>query len=141
MTERLLERVREGGLLPAGGEVVVLLSGGRDSVCLLDAAVRLAGRGHVRAVHVNYGLRPEAGEDEATCAALCRRLALPLTVEHAGGPGAVRGNLQAWAREVRYAAGARAIAGTPARLAVAHTRTDQAETIVYRFAASPGRRA
>jgi tRNA(Ile)-lysidine synthase len=141
VSDRLLEQVRAGGLLPAGGEVVVLLSGGRDSVCLLDAAVRLAGRGHVRAVHVNYGLRPEAGEDEATCAALCRRLALPLTVEHAGGPAAVRGNLQAWAREVRYAAGARAIAGTPARLAVAHTRTDQAETIVYRFAASPGRRA
>jgi tRNA(Ile)-lysidine synthase len=140
MTERLLERVREGGLLPAGGEVVVLLSGGRDSVCLLDAAVRLAGPGCVRALHVNYALRPEAGGDEAACAALCRRLEVPLAVERPGGPGAVRGNLQAWAREVRYAAGARAIAGTAARLAVAHTRTDQAETIVYRFAASPGRR-
>ena len=39
----LLERVRAGGLLPAGAPVVVMLSGGRDSVCLLDLAVELAG--------------------------------------------------------------------------------------------------
>lgn len=137
---RQLERLRDGGLLPEGGDVVVLLSGGRDSVCLLDAAVQLAGPGRVRALHVNYGLREEASADEAACAALCRRLEVPLAVERAGGPEAVRGNLQAWARDVRYAAGARAIAGTGARLAAAHTRTDQAETIVYRLAASPGRR-
>ncbi|MEA2233014.1 MAG: tRNA(Ile)-lysidine synthase, partial [Solirubrobacteraceae bacterium] len=39
----VFDRVRATGLLPAGGPVVVLLSGGRDSVCLLDVAVRLAG--------------------------------------------------------------------------------------------------
>ena len=67
------ERVRAGGLLAPGLPVVVLLSGGRDSVCLLDLAVRLVGP--VTALHVNYGLRDSARDDEAHCAVLCERLA------------------------------------------------------------------
>ena len=46
----MVARVREDGLLAAGRPVVVLLFGGRDSTCLLDLAVRIAGaeRGHAR---------------------------------------------------------------------------------------------
>jgi tRNA(Ile)-lysidine synthase len=114
------------------GEVAVLLSGGRDSVCLLDLAVRLAGP--VTALHVNYGLRAEADDDEAFCRDLCARLRVPLTVHRAGAP---EGNVQAWARGVRYAAAER-LAGL---IATGHTATDQVETVLYRLAASPGRRA
>ena len=63
MSADLLERVRAGGLLSPGRPVVVLLSGGRDSVCLLDLAVRIAGAPAVAALHCDYGLRPESGED------------------------------------------------------------------------------
>ncbi len=129
------------GLLPPGRPVVVLVSGGRDSVCLLDVAVSLAGGEAVTALHVNYGLRDEAGADEAHCVALSRKLEVALEVEHAGRPADAPGNLQAWARDVRYAAGARIAGARGAKLAVAHTATDQAETILYRLAASPGRRA
>jgi tRNA(Ile)-lysidine synthase len=114
------------------GEVVVLLSGGRDSVCLLDLAVRLAGP--VTALHVNYGLRESADGDEAFCRDLAGRLGVPLEVVRAGPP---EGNLQAWAREVRYAAARR----RPGLIATGHTATDQVETVLYRLAASPGRRA
>ena len=51
------------------------------------------------------------------------------------------GNLQAWARDVRLGAGARLALARGALLATGHTATDQAETILYRLAASPGRRA
>lgn len=123
-------RVRAGGLLDA--PVLVLLSGGQDSVCLLDLAVRIAP--DVRALHVDYGLREESGEDAAHCAALCERLDVPLEIVRAGPPA---GNVQAWAREVRYAAAARA-----GRLvATGHTASDQVEGVLYRLAASPGRRA
>jgi tRNA(Ile)-lysidine synthase len=114
------------------GPVVVLLSGGRDSVCLLDLAVRFAGP--VTALHVNYGLRPEAGEDEAFCAALADRLGAAFEVVHAGPP---EGNVQAWARAVRYGAAER----LDGLIATGHTATDQVETVLYRLAASPGRRA
>jgi tRNA(Ile)-lysidine synthase len=137
----LLARVAATGLLAPGDAVVVLLSGGRDSVCLLDVAVALAGAGCVRALHVNYGLRDGADADEAHCAALCEALGVPFALERASRPADASGNLQAWARDVRYAAGARLAARHDARLAAAHTTTDQAETILYRLAASPGRRA
>jgi tRNA(Ile)-lysidine synthase len=136
----VLERVRSGGLLGPEQDVVVLLSGGRDSVCLLDCAVEVSGAGAVTALHVDYGLRPEAGEDAAHCAALCAQLGVSLAVERARRPPAA-GNLQAWARDVRLGAGSRAAAGRDALLATGHTATDQAETVLYRLAASPGRRA
>jgi tRNA(Ile)-lysidine synthase len=136
----LLERVRATGLLPAGGAVVVLLSAGRDSVCLLDVAVRLAGSEAVAALHVNYGLRAEAGADERHCRALCDRLGVALEVHTARRPEDA-GNLQAWARDVRLGAGATLAAARGGRLATGHTASDQAETVLYRLAASPGRRA
>src|SRR3954454_3048436 len=125
----LLERVAATGLLGYGRPVVVLLSGGRDSVCLLDVALALSGA--VRAVHVNYGLRPEADGDEAHCRAVCDALGVALTVERAVRPEDAPGNLQAWARDVRYAAAARMAAADDALVAAAHTATDQAETILY----------
>lgn len=134
----LLERVRATGLLPAGSPVVVLLSGGRDSVCLLDVAVRLAGAEAVRALHVNYGLRDAAGGDELLCRELCEQLGAALEVHGVQRPQDA-GNLQAWARDVRLGAGAALARG--ACLATGHTASDQAETVLYRLAASPGRRA
>ena len=109
MADELLERVRATGLLAAGADVVVLLSGGRDSVCLLDVAVELGCS--ARALHVNYGLRAEADDDEAHCRALCERLGVALAVHRATRPEDAPGNLQAWARDVRYAAAAEMAGG------------------------------
>ena len=60
----LERRVQADGLLAAGRRVVVLYSGGCDSTCLLDLAVTVAGRDLVTALHVNYGLRAAADQDD-----------------------------------------------------------------------------
>jgi tRNA(Ile)-lysidine synthase len=135
------ERVLESGLLGAGRRCVVMLSGGRDSVCLLAVAVELCGARAVRALHVNYGLRgAESDQDQAHCERLCAQLGVGLTVVEGPSQRAV-GNLQAWAREVRYEVAMALAEEDDALLAVGHTATDQVETILYRLAASPGRRA
>ena len=51
------------------------------------------------------------------------------------------GNLQAWARDVRYAAAARLAEARDATIVTGHTADDQVETILYRLASSPSRRA
>jgi tRNA(Ile)-lysidine synthase len=136
----LLPRIRAGGLLPAGRPVLVLLSGGRDSVCLLDVAVRLAGADSVAALHCNYGLRDDAADDEAHCAALCERLGVAWHVRRPRAPRGA-GNLQAWARDERYAEAAALALRRGGAIAAGHTSSDQVETVLYRLAASPGRRA
>jgi tRNA(Ile)-lysidine synthase len=183
------ERVRAAGLLWPGPGVVAMLSGGRDSVCLLDIAVALCGARRVHALHVNYGLRAESDEDEHHCRELCALLGVEIEVVHASRQVRAAGNLHAWARELRYAAarelaqrlderrdgpaeggvlgGARPVEAALAEpktagegvskhddprargghrpfwtlIATGHTATDQVETILYRLASSPGRRA
>jgi len=127
--------------IPSERTLVVLLSGGRDSVCLLDIAVRQTrGCAGVVALHINHGLRPAADADEAHCADLCERLGVELIV-HRAPIAPSTGNLQAWARDVRYAAAARLADERDADIAAGHTATDQVETVLYRLAASPGRTA
>jgi tRNA(Ile)-lysidine synthase len=190
---QLREAVRAAGLLRDERPVLAMLSGGRDSVCLLDVLVALRGADAVSALHVNYGLRGDRADgDERHCKALCERLGVELSVLHAGaapsapasastgarearaaagpagggtGPGealrggalgetdpgesgpraapgaAAAGNLQAWARELRYAAAGRLADERDSLIATGHTASDQVETILYRLAASPGRRA
>ena len=130
-------RVRAGGLLRAGEPVLVLLSGGRDSVCLLEVAVRIGC--DVEALHVDHGLRPDSAAVVAFCAELCASLNVELTVRQLDGRPA--GNVQAWARERRYAAASELAEPRGAAIATGHTATDQVETVLYRLAASPGRRA
>jgi tRNA(Ile)-lysidine synthase len=135
----MLEAVRGEGLLAPGRPVVVLFSGGRDSTCLLDLAVRIAGADALTALHVNYGLRDGAALDERHCAAMCERWEVTLEVRRPRRPES--GNIQAWARDERYGAAAQIALARGADVAAGHTATDQIETILYRLASSPSRRA
>ncbi len=139
-SEEMPEEVRRSGLLSAGTPLVAMLSGGRDSTCLVDLAVWLLGPESVTALHVNYGLRDDSDEDEGFCRELCERLGVRLEVERPRRPEGP-GNLQAWARDTRYAAAAGLAIADEALIATGHTADDQVETILYRLASSPGRRA
>lgn len=138
--DQLLERVVAEQLIAPPAPLVAMLSGGRDSVCMLDLAVRARGAEAVTALHVNYGLRAEAGEDELFCTDLCERLGVAFEVERPHRAEDA-GNLQAWARDTRYAAAARLAEAQGATIVTGHTADDQVETILYRLASSPSRRA
>ncbi len=138
--ETLEEAVRESRLVAPGTRGVALLSGGADSACLAAGLAAAAGPGSFTGLHLNYGLRSDSGRDEEAARALCELLGVELRVIGAEVPHAE--NLQAAARDLRYAAaeGLRTEIGAD-WIATGHTRTDLAETVLYRLATSPGRRS
>ena len=117
-----------------------MLSGGRDSVCMLDLAVRARGPEAVTALHVDYGLRPESHDDADFCVSICEGLGVEIVVERPVRPD-TSGNLQAWARDFRYARRRGSPRRATATIVTGHTADDQVETILYRLASSPSRRA
>jgi len=140
-------RALAGPGAPGLGQTVVAgLSGGPDSVAMLDALLLLApARGlRVVAAHLDHGLRPTSKDDVAFCRELCRRLGVPLhegSADVAGRAQRDGGGVEEAAREERYAF----LRGVKedeeaAAIAVAHTRDDQAETLLLRLLRGAGRR-
>ncbi|HZR11380.1 MAG TPA: tRNA lysidine(34) synthetase TilS, partial [Myxococcales bacterium] len=118
--------------LPHGRTVLVACSGGADSVALLAAAVRVGVR--CAAGHVDHGLRPESAREAEHVREVARSLGVSFHLERIERLEVRGAGLEAAAREARYAALARLAAGAGAALvATAHTRRDQAETVLLRL--------
>jgi len=154
-----LRRAQERYVLfprPAPGRrhlVLVGVSGGGDSVALLHGLHALAQEWRLllHVGHVDHGLRPDSEEDAAFVAQMARELGLPCHL-HRLEPTALRGpgrNLEAQARQARYRALARmareawtrsgeAVDPAIVSVAVAHTATDQAETLLMRLIRGSG---
>lgn len=140
--EALRETADDSGLIEPGSDGIVMVSGGADSACALAAATRLVGPERLHALHVNYGLRDKADADEQVARRLCAMLRVDLHVERIKPGQLGPGNLQAAARAARYLAAERLRERFGVSwIATGHTRSDVAETVVYRLAASPGTRA
>lgn len=127
-----------GGL--AGRSVLAAVSGGGDSQAMLSVLARLAPAvGFSLSAHgVDHGLRAEAARELDLAEALAGRLGVPfartrLTLDHGG-------NLQARARDARYAALRAAAATENALIATAHHATDRAETVLLRLLRGAGPR-
>jgi tRNA(Ile)-lysidine synthetase-like protein len=123
---RVEEHVRAHDLIPPGGEVVALVSGGADSTCLWHALRELGYR--VPALHVNHGLRGAESEEDAR---FCREV---LGAEVVDAPVPPRPTEDAL-RELRYSF------ATDRLRATGHTATDQVETVLYRLVASGSAKA
>jgi tRNA(Ile)-lysidine synthase len=137
----VLQTIRRRALAAAGDALLIAVSAGPDSTALLAALAELHATGAVgalSALHVDPGLRPGGAEDAAACRELCRTLGVPFaSVRVEVGAG----NVQAAAREARYAAlRAEALRVGAARIATGHTRTDQAETVLLRLLRGAGAR-
>jgi tRNA(Ile)-lysidine synthase len=145
--DRIRDIVRRHRLLEPGDRVIIGLSGGPDSVTLSHLLPEIAPEfGAIVAglAHLNHQLRPSADEDEQFCRQLAERLGLPLDVERADVRAAAREartSLEDGARRVRYAFLRRvALRRDAGRIAVAHNRNDQAETVLFRLFRGAGTR-
>ncbi|MEE9398729.1 MAG: tRNA lysidine(34) synthetase TilS [Dehalococcoidales bacterium] len=146
LEHRVLNLIQEQHLI-SGQQLVVAVSGGPDSVCLLHILVKLQEKLGIRlhVAHLNHQLRgAEAEADAGYVSELARELDLPATVE----PSDVRAyqtrhrlSLEEAAREVRYAFLARVAQSIGAdRIAVGHTVDDHIETILMHLVRGTGTR-
>src|SRR5205085_10650311 len=106
-------------LIPSGGDVTLLVSGGADSTCAWHALRALGYR--VSALHVNHGLRGRESDEDAR---FCREL---LGADVVDAPPA---RTEADLRDLRYSYAQDRLRAT------GHTASDQVETILYRLVTS-----
>ena len=121
MRKRVEKLIGRHELIPAGGEVTCLVSGGADSTCLWHVLRSLGYR--VSALHVDHGLRGRESEEDAR---FCREQLAAEVVDGRPSGAATEDAL----REIRYAY------ATDRLRATGHTASDQVETVLYRLAAS-----
>jgi tRNA(Ile)-lysidine synthetase-like protein len=117
--DRVERSIRRHALIPPGGEVVCLVSGGADSTCLWHVLRELGYR--VSALHVDHGLRGDESDGDAR---FCRE---QLGAEVVDGRGSAT---EDELRRIRYSF------ATDRLRATGHTASDQVETVLYRIVTS-----
>jgi tRNA(Ile)-lysidine synthase len=141
MLDRIAHFIERHQMLPPSSRVGVAVSGGADSVFLLHALRELAARWDLQlsVVHVEHGMRGAASlEDAGFVKDLAQSFGLPFHIHSANVP-AIHDNQEQAARRVRHAFFAELIGnGTVDRIATGHTRSDQAETVLYRILRGSG---
>ncbi len=149
VTEGVLSTIRKTAgrhhMIESGDCVLVALSGGADSVCLLDALCKLREtlKIKVAAAHLNHMIRGvEADSDEAYAAELCTRLGVPFYAERVNVPKLAeeRGISEELAgRYARYDFFEKICStGGYNKVATAHNKNDRAETVLMRVLRGTG---
>jgi len=141
LLDRIAQTIVHHRMFEPAQQVGVAVSGGADSVCLLYALLELAPHWglHLSVLHLDHGLRGEESRQDAEFVRdLAARLGLPLSLREtpvAQSPD----NLEQAARQARLAFFRETIAsGAAQRVATGHTRSDQAETVLFRFLRGSG---
>ena len=134
---RVLHRVvatwRANRMAAPGSLVLAAVSGGPDSLCLLHALVRLRRLLDVEVAcfHFDHGLRADSERDAALVREEAARLGVASDAGRADGTPPPGASVEAWARDVRYAALRQAAARLGVDVvATGHTMDDQAETVL-----------
>lgn len=147
LRHRVRAYIREQQLIAAGDHLVVGLSGGADSVCLLLLLDSLAEEMQftLEAVHVHHGIRGEEAERDASFAeAMCRERGVPFTLYRRDVPALAEQwklSLEEAGRRVRYMCFEERAQGCDnTRIAVAHHMDDQAETVLLNLCRGSGLR-
>jgi tRNA(Ile)-lysidine synthase len=145
MLNSFLNTIKKYNMLSYGDKVIAGLSGGADSVLLLTllADLREEYALDITAVHVNHGLRGgEAGGDETFSRLFCEKLGIDFiafqenVLKESESAGL---NLEEAGREIRYKRFDEAMKARGAnKIAVAHNRNDNAETVFMRICRGAG---
>lgn len=145
MENKVFNFIQQQHMIEEGDRIVVGVSGGADSVCLLLLLLEYQKKVSFRlaVVHVNHGIREEAREDAAYVGRLCREYSLPFFLYERSVPAIAKReklSMEEAGRKVRYEAFEEALtawnskeneADSTGRIAVAHHSMDSAETMLF----------
>jgi len=147
LEQQVLGFIKQNHLVSGGEKLVVAVSGGADSVCLLDILVGLQAKLKIKLhlAHLNHQLRDAESEADADYVSdLARKLGIPATIERRDVRGyqkQERLSPEEAAREVRYHFLTEVAGATGAQaVAVGHTRDDHIETILMHLIRGAGTR-
>ncbi len=137
------DTIKEYNMIKNGDRVIVALSGGADSVCLLHILNCLKESMYftLEAVHINHCIRgKESDGDESFCKKLCQSLNIPLEIFRVDIPTLTklsRKSTEETARDVRYEKFAE-VADESGKIATAHTLSDNVETVIFNMIRGTG---
>ncbi len=142
---QVVASIHTHAMLSGGEKVLIGLSGGPDSTCLLSILHELRDtfRLSLHALYVDHGMRPgETPHEIDFCTHLCKNLDIPFTVRNVDVKAFVKAervNMQDGARQLRYKALEEVAYETGAqKVAVGHTADDQAETVLMHLIRGAG---
>ena len=148
MSKEVLKRVQkfmeEEGMLSGEDSIVCALSGGADSMAMTHILFQIVGKERLLCAHVNHGIRgEEADGDEEFVQNWCRDMGLELRVFRADVPKEAKATgegLEECGRRLRYRFLGELSQKNGALIATAHTRSDQAETVLLHLIQGAGAR-
>lgn len=141
--QKALKTVQKHQMIQRGDTVAAGVSGGADSVAMLDFFYHLRERMplQITVCHLNHQLRGEESDrDEAFVRELAERYRLPFLgkrVDAAAWAGAHRCSVEEAGRELRYAF-LQECAGEEGKIATAHTLSDSMETLLLNLCRGSG---
>ena len=143
MIDKVYRYMKSCHMIPPGRRILVAVSGGADSMCLLELLRKLQERAQleIRVLHVHHGLRESAEDDLQYVAEYCKEAGIPfqaVRVDAAGYAAANGLSVEEAARHLRYEALEKAAKEwdtqadhSECRIAVAHHIEDQSETVLF----------
>lgn len=147
----IINTIIDTGLIQPSSAVIVAVSGGPDSLCLLHALNSIADMYDLLLVpvHVNHMIRPEAYDESMHLDGICERMDLELRIYEASCKDVAEElgiSVEEAGRQVRYqifdeVAAELEESGVPAEkivIALAHNADDQAETVLFRLIRGTG---
>lgn len=139
--EKILLANEKFSLFNDKDKVIVGFSGGADSVTLLFSLSEIMGKENIHAFHVNHMLRgEEADSDEEFCKNICNKNSISFSSEKVDVASAANGvGVEEKARDMRYAALINEARKRGCnKIALAHTASDNIETVIFNLARGTG---
>ena len=146
MEDKILDTIKKYNLIQNGDKIVIGVSGGPDSMSLLNALESILRNKklnyNIYVAHINHGIRKEASEDEEYVKKYCKEKNIECFVKKVDLKKVSKDNkkgLEEMGREIRYQFFNEILEKVNAnKIATAHTKNDNAETVLMNFIRGTG---